>query len=315
MGRPASFRAGFTGVFLALASAMAASPALAADDGARAYRLAPKGVRAAQLWGIATRGNTTASGQDALINAQIDVNMAIPLMVLPFSLGGNMGVLGAALPMGKVTGRVTAGQQTLRASDSGLADAQVFALVGLVNMPSLKAEDYVKKQAGTTLALITKASIPIGSHSGQRALNLGANRWAFTAGLPLNIALTDSYVDPGYASIEIMPSVTFYTPDNDPFGAALRVTKKPYYLLEMHVTKNLSAKTFVSFDVLAGTGGATRTDGIANNDTTEGVGVGVTMATMLSSSIELRGSVGTVLAKNATGFNTDLFRIGLTKAF
>jgi hypothetical protein len=272
-------------------------------------------MHAAQMFGLATRGNQTASGQDALANAQIDVNLALPILVLPFKLNGQIGMLGGSLPWGGVSGKLTQGPQRFTASNTGFGDALVFALVGLYNMPALKPEDYARHHAGTSLGFVGKASIPTGSRSSQRPLNLGANRWAFTAGLPLTVSLTDTYVDPGYAGIEIMPSVTVYTPDNDPFGPAARVTKRPYYQLEMHATKNLSAKTFVSFDVAAGTGGATRTDGIDNNNTTSGVGIGLTAATMLSGSIELRGTVGTVVVRNATGFDTDLFRIGLTKAF
>lgn len=289
--------------------------AVAADDGARAYRLGPKDTQAAAVFGVFTRGNASVDTGTILADADIDVNLALPMYIKGISIGGQAATVGVILPAGEVKGQVQVGPTRLGAKDSGIGDLTVFAMVGLHNMPSLSLQDYVTHKAGVSVAGLLKVSTPTGSYSSARPLNLGGNRWVIQAALPMTFALTETNVDPKYGSIEIMPSVTFYTENDDVFGAAQRQTQSPLFMLEAHVTKNLSPKTFVSLDLLAIDGGKTKTDGISNNDVKRGLGLGGTIATMITPSIEFRATYGASVARNDTGLDTDMLRVGITKVF
>jgi hypothetical protein len=311
--RPGNVSAWLASILCAGLAAASSQPALAADDGARAYRLAPDGTQAIALFGLGTRGNTSVDTGTILANADLDVNIALPMYVTNFSLGGQAATVGVTLPIGEVKGQVQAGPNRLTAKDSGIGDLGLFAIVGLHNMPSLKPEAYVTHKAGLAVALMGMATVPTGHYSSARPLNVGANRWSFRASMPMTLSLTDTYVDPKYASIELMPSVTFYTTNNDVYGPAGRQSQSPLFMQEGHVTRNLSPKTFVSFDALVIHGGSTKTDGISNNDRKSGLGIGATIATMISSSVELRATYGASVARNATGIDTKMLRVGLTK--
>ena len=63
-------------------------------------------------------------------------------------------------------------------------------------------------------------------------------------------------LDPSLASLELTPSVMFFTTNNDPQNAAT-LEQNPLAKLEGHVTRNFGSALWVSLDALYGRGGET----------------------------------------------------------
>src|SRR5262249_24804633 len=163
-------------------------------------------------------------------------------------------------PFGRVKGSVNRASGTESASVSGLGDATVGAMLGLVGAPALAAKEYDQHQPGFTLGALGKITIPTSEYDSSRPISLGANRWALQLGAPIVQYFGKSLLDPSLASLELTPSVTFFTSNNDPHNANTR-TQDPLAKLEGHITRNVGPAFWVSLDALYSRGGETTTDG------------------------------------------------------
>ena len=84
--------------------------------------------------------------------------------------------------------------------------------------------------------------------------SFGSNRFAYQLGLPTVFASGRSYRDPALTSLEVLPTLTFYEANDDPFGAA-RSAKDVLFSVEAHLTRNLGRRVWVSADMLYRLGG------------------------------------------------------------
>lgn len=296
-----------------------AAPAAAIGDGARAYQLVPAGSNILSAYGIFLDGNSSFDPSTATDNA----NIAIDVLALQFthqiSVGGNASGLFAVLPVGRVDGDVTIERPlrppvTLSGDSSGLGDIQLGAVIGLVGSPSLPIPQYVAFKPGFALGALGKVTIPTGSYSGDKAINLGTNRWIVQVGAPLGYYVGKSMLDPSLMTFELLPSVTFYGTNGDPFRAD-RQTQAPMFRLEAHATRNLNRALWIGIDAVASSGGKTTTDGVSDDNGKSSLELGGTVGFNLSKSFALKATYGGVVARNDNGLDGSGFRLVGTLIF
>lgn len=154
---------------------------------------------------------------------------------------------------------------------------QVGGTIGLVGAPALSPETFEAFRPGFGMSLLGRIYFPTGDYSDDRPVNLGANRFAYQVGLPMVFAAGRSYRDPALTSLEVLPTLTFYDDNRDPFGAG-RSAKDMLFTLEAHLTRNLGPRVWVSADILYRQGGATTTDGVSDENGMHGWSAGLTTA-------------------------------------
>lgn len=301
------------------ALAAAATPAHAIGDGARAYMLVPKGSHVLSAYGIFLDGNSSLDPSTAASNANIAIDVAALQYTHSITTGKTQSGLFVVMPVGRVNGSVDIERPlrppiTLAGSSSGLGDIQFGAVFGVVGSPSLAPRDYIAMKPGAALGALVKVTAPTGAYSGDKALNLGANRWAVQVGAPMGYIIGQSMLDPALMTFELLPSVTVFGTNTDPYNAD-RQTQKPIFRLEGHITRNLNRALWIGVDTILSTGGSTSTDGVSNGNSQSSWELGGTVGLNLSKSLSVKATYGGVIARNANGLDGDGFRLVGTMLF
>jgi len=89
------------------------------------------------------------------------------------------------------------------------------------------------------------------------------------------------YREPSFTSLEVLPTLTFYQSNDEPFAAA-RSTKAALASVEAHLTRNLGRRLWISADMLYRRGGETSTDGVADRNGMHGWSAGFSAALPVS---------------------------------
>lgn len=291
-----------------LATALA-SPAHAIGDGPRTYLLVPKGTDILAINFITQDGNSTIDPSAVFQGSSVSVDIAAPQLVHTFSVGSQQAGAFVVVPLGEVRGTIDIGNADLRGNSSTLGDIQLGVIFGVIGSPNLELREYATSAPEVAVGILSKLSLPTGAYSGNKIFNLGTNRWSLQAGPNISIPLAGkSRVAPDYTTFDMLPTVTFFGPNNDPLGGDRR-TQKPLWRLEVHLIRNLSPKIWVSLDGLGTTGGETRTDGVADGNSKSSLEVGGTIAMSVSKSLQLKATYGGVAARNENGLDGTAFRL------
>ena len=261
---------GAVAALAALGLACAAATARAQDDGPRVYQLAPVGLQTVTAFLVNKRGNEGPDPGQTAPGSQTRTDIFVLRYARTFDLAGRQFTPFAILPIGqlKVVQGVGAGGWS-----SGLGDAQLGATVGLFGAPALDRTAYAELRPALSTSLLGRVYFPTGDYSSGRPVNLGSNRFSYQVGLPTTFMFGQSYRDPRLTALEVLPTLTFYGANEEPFGADRR-TQAPLFSVEAHLTHSLPHRVWVSADLLYRDGGSSRTDGMDNHDPVHGWAAG-----------------------------------------
>lgn len=316
--RTRDFRSGCWVFFLlAFAAALSCSPdrARAQGDGARTYQLAPADTHLLTVFGIFDRSNQTTEDGIVFRGQTFDLNQVILRYAHPISIYGSAANVFGLLPIGEVTGAIHGDGLVLQGrTSSGIGDITIGGWFGLIGSPSLAPEEFATYKPGFSFAFLPKITASTGDYSSSRIVNFGANRWAFKLGFPIAYALGETLLDPELTTLEILPSVAFFTPNNDPFNAN-KVQQAPLYTVEAHITRNLNRVFWISVDGFYTHGGATTIDGIDNRNPEVSLGLGGTLGVTVSSNFFLKFTYGQIVARNSNGLEGRAIRLVAATAF
>ena len=259
---------------LSVGLSLRAAPADAQDDGPRVYQLAPEGLQTLTVFVVAKRGDEGPDPGQTTPGSQTRTDLVVLRYARTFNLGGRQFTPFAILPTGRlqVTQGVGAGGQS-----GGFGDAQLGATLGLLGAPALDGASYAAYRPWLSTSLLGRIFFPSGAYSSAQPVNLGANRFSYQLGLPTTFMFGQSFRDARLTALEVLPTVTFYGPNDAPFGATTR-TQAPMFSVEAHLTHNLPHRIWVSADLLYRNGGESRTDGVDNEDPVHGWSAGASAA-------------------------------------
>ena len=256
--------------FAALGLSCAAPAAVAQDDGPRVYQLAPVGLQTVTAFLVNKRGNEGPDPGQTAPGSETRTDIFVLRYARTFDLAGRQVTPFAILPIGqlKAVQGVGAGGRS-----SGLGDAQLGATVGLFGAPALDRTAYAAYRPALSTSLLGRIYFPTGDYSSGRPVNLGTNRFSYQVGLPTTFMFGQSYRDPRLTALEVLPTLTFYGANEEPFGADRR-TQAPLFSVEAHLTHSLPYRMWVSADLLYRDGGSSRIDGVDNHDPVHGWAAG-----------------------------------------
>ena len=284
-----------------------ATTAQAQDDGPRVYQLQPVGAKTFTAFAVAKRSNEGPEPGSVSPGTEIDTNILIFRYTQTFDLAGRALAPFVILPFGEV-------KATGAPTSSGLGDMQIGATLGLFGSPALSRQAYAAYRPRFGTSVLARVYFPTGEYKAAKPVNLGANRVSYQLGLPTVLAWGASYRDPALTSWEILPTLTFYEPNNSPFGAS-RVSKAPLFSVESHLTHNLGQRVWISADLLWRRGGETRTDGLSDGNAMRGWSAGGSFAFPLAQRASLILTYEQVIARNDDGPDGWFFRTALVAPF
>jgi len=299
---------------IAAASLAIAGGAHAQDDGPRVYQLAPLGAKTFTAFAVAKRGNETPESGDVVTGSQIDTDIVVLRYAQTFSLGGRQFTPFFILPTGHVRSTAQGPAGKVVTESGGLGDVQVGGVIGLFGAPALAPEAFARFRPQVSSGLLVRVFFPTGAYSRDQPVNLGANRHAYQLGLPIGVVLGQSYLDRSLTTLELLPTVTFYDANAQPYAAA-RVTKAPQLALESHLTRNFGHSIWVSADMLYRHGGETTTDGRADRNPIRGWSAGLSGAVRLAPKATVVLTYEHVVERSDQGPDGWFFRTALVVPF
>jgi hypothetical protein len=212
------------------------------------YWNAPVGTNILQAYFWTASGNSvTPENSQTSPYLDTDINIGILGYNRIVDVAGHSAIVTAVMTAGKVSGETTklVLNRDLRSS-SGIGDLYLQGVINLFGAPALSAEAFGTYKQDTVLSLLVGVTAPTGDYEGNRALNLGMNRWNLRVGLPFVQTLGD-WIPGEITTLEILPSVWFYG-DNDDSILGSTLSQDPMYTVEAHITRDITAEIFVSLD-------------------------------------------------------------------
>ena len=297
---------------LAVALMCSATVARAQDDGARVYQLQPVGAQVVTAFGVVKRGNEGPDPGEVFGGVTTETNTAVFRWAGTFDLWGRQLNPFVILPTGAVSSTPAGGASK---TSRGLGDIQVGAVVGVLGEPALSRAEYATYRPKVSVGLLNRIYFPTGAYNSSQAVNFGANRFTYQVGLPTAFLLSGaSYVDPRLTTLELLPTLNFYTANDAPFQA-VRTTRDPLFSLEGHLTHSFSRRVWISADMLYREGGGTVTDGVPNHDAQSGLSAGASFVFPFAGPTNLSLTYEHVVARNDNGPIGWFFRAALLAPF
>ena len=199
---------------------------------------------------------------------------------------GRAGKLDVVLPYAWLSGTAKVAGRPESREVSGLGDPQRSLLVSL---RTARRRSRWRSSTTTHQDLIVGASLavtaPLGQYDSDKLVNIGTNRWSFKP----EIGISKTW---GPVTLELAPSVTFYT-DNDDFLGSKKLQRDPLYAVQGHVIYHTRHGLWAALDATYYTGGRTTVDGVPG-ESLQDVRVGGTLAIPINryNSIKLSASTG-----------------------
>jgi hypothetical protein len=241
-------------------------PALAIDDGARAYWKLRDGTNVVsfQYLNLDMQASDTQQFDPSLYiypNSDSDADIFIAsyarhmtLFNRPSSLAVNLvggsvdvDVNTSLAPPGFLPPGVTPGA-SFSQSASGFGDPTAQIDVNLFGTPPLVSTvDLLNYEPTWTVDTAVMLALPVGSYDDDKLVNMGLNRWYGRLALPVKYHF--GTFAPGYmSSFELTPSVWLFGENDDFVGQKLE--NDPLWQIEAHLTHDFTRTFFGSVDVL-----------------------------------------------------------------
>ncbi len=292
------------GIALAVIFLSFGSPAIAVDDGARAYWKARDGAHVVSvqylfLDMVATDTQTFDPAHFIYPNSKAEAKLFMASYAHHFTLFNRpssvaLNLLGGSadvnvdtnlVPSPFLPSGITPGA-SFSQSASGYGDPTVQLDVNLFGTPPLISNvDLVNYEPTWTLDAAVMLAAPIGQYDGDRLINIGLNRFYGRFALPMKYHL--GAFAAGYkTSIELTPSVWLFGQNDDFLGQTLE--NDPLWQVEAHVTHDLTRSFYGSVDLLYRRGFQSEIDGIGVGDELEVGNLGLTLNYQLTNNFVMR---------------------------
>jgi len=289
-----------------VAMSLICGPAIAQDDGARAYWKGRAGTNVVSFQYL----NMHLDASDALQfdpahyiypSADIDADIFVanyarhmtlfdrPSIFMVTVVGGSVEAdfdtsltPPEFLPPGVVPGT------SFSQSASGYADPSVQLDVNLLGTPKIKTIfDYMNYEPTWTLDAAVMLGVPLGQYDADKLVNMGLNRFYGRLAFPFKYHF--GVFTPGYrSSLEVVPSVWLFAENDDFLGQTLK--NDPLWQLEAHWTHDFTRQFFGSIDLLYRNGFQTEIDGVNLGSDIEIGNLGFTLDFGVTDNVTIRTS-------------------------
>jgi hypothetical protein len=281
-------------------------PALAQDDGARAYWNAQAGTQmfSFQYFRMdigASDSQAFDPGHYIYPNSDTEASVFLlswgyhmtlfnrPSILAVTILGGHVGVdvNTNKIPPEYLPPGVRPGT-SISQSSSGFADPSMQLVVNLLGTPPLRGGvDLLNYEPTFSLDLAMLIAFPIGEYESEKLVNLGLNRWYGRVALPFKYHF--GVFDPGHmSSLEVIPSVWLFAENSDFMGQKLE--NDPLWSLEAHLTHDFTTHFFGSLDMLYQSGFHSKINGEDAGEKLEIGNLGFALNYQISDNVVIRTS-------------------------
>jgi hypothetical protein len=282
---------------------------------ARFYWKSLSGGNAVPLIYNSMSGNTNPFDPAHLVSpgADIEASLAIAGYGRSLTLFGRGALVAVLVPMGNISGEVTAAGQTLSQTARGFGDPTVEFDINLIG-PKSQASlvDVLRYQPGFSLDLIVDLAVPIGEYDDSRSLNIGQNRWYGRLGAPIVWQL-GAWVPGRRTTLEFLPAVWLFGKNDNFVGQTLETD--PLFQLDAHLTRDFTGSLWGSLDGSWYQGGAATLDGV-EGDKLDNLAFGLTLGYQINDNLGLTVGYKSTVNDSAPGdIQMDGFMVSLVSGW
>jgi Putative MetA-pathway of phenol degradation len=261
-----------------------ASVASAQDLEPRAYTNTPVGINFLVAGYAYQMGDVVTDAAVPLEDGKVHVHGAVLAYARSFGLFGKSSKLDVIVPYGWASGSAKVQGQPRDRYIDGFGDPRFRLSVNFYGAPAITMEEFESFHQDVVVGASLQIVPPLGQYDPDKLLNIGTNRWAFKPEMGISKTI-------GPASIEVQPSIAFYTDNDDFLGGKVR-KQNPIYAVQGHLVYRFGAPFWASLDGTFYGGGKTTVDGVENDDRQANARIGLTAALSLTrhNSIKLYAS-------------------------
>ncbi|HQR17509.1 MAG TPA: transporter [Gemmatimonadales bacterium] len=275
---------------------------------ARFYWKTLSGSSAVPLIFLSLNGNSNPldPAHIALPGAAVEATVAPVGYARTFVLFDRAAMAAALVPMGRISGDVTAFGNTVHETASGFGDPLLELDVNVIGKKPIRSlPDLLRYEPGFSLDLLVDVALPVGEYNDEQALNLGQNRWYGRVGAPIVWQL-GPWVPGKRTTLEFLPSLWLFGDNSDYLGQTLET--EPLFQLEGHLTRDLTKGLWVSLDGTWYTGGVPKVDGVEGS-ALDNLGLGYTLGYTVNDNIQATvGYMSTINDSEPGDLQMDGFR-------
>ncbi len=263
---------------------LAAATAQAQELEPRAFTNTPVGMNFLVVGYAYTKGDVALDTSAPIEDGDITVHTAFLAYVRSLDVWGHAGKLQLALPYAWLSGSTKVDGRPIGTEISGLGDPQVKFSLLLYGGPALSFQEFENYVPDFIVGASFAVTAPLGQYDSDRIVNIGTNRWSFRP----EIGIAKTW---GPVTLELAPSATFYT-DNDDF-LGKRLQREPLYAVQGHVVYHTRFGLWAAIDATYYGGGRKSVGGV-EGESLQDVRVGGTLAIPIDrhNSLKLSASTG-----------------------
>jgi hypothetical protein len=222
----------------------------------RVYLASPVGTNVVVVAAARSTGDVVADPTAPIAGARARIGVLAGAYFRSINFFGRSASLGATVPL--LRGRASApiNGEEVRVDRFGQGDAQVRLTVNLAGSPAMDLRTFAKRGRHVNLGTSIVTVVPMGQYDGTRIVNLGSNRWAFKPELGLSAPVGERWLVDGYFG-------TWFFGDNADYLGQRRA-QAPLISTQVHLSYNLSLRSWAAFDATFYSGGRLTVGGVAN---------------------------------------------------
>ena len=230
--------------------------------------------------------------------ANINATLALAGYARTFSLFDRAAMAAILLPMGHISGEVTAAGKLFNQSANGFGDPMLEFDINILGPRAQKnIPDALRYEPGFSVDLLADLALPIGEYNSSQPLNLGQNRWYGRLGVPI-IWQLGPWVPGRRTTLEFLPAVWFFGTNDNYVGQTLKTD--PMFQLDAHLTRDLTEHFWGSLDAAWYTGGQSSINGVAGKNLNN-LGAGLTLGYTINDNLNLTVSYKSTVNDSAPG--------------
>ncbi len=241
--------------------------------------------------------------------ASFDATMAMVGYAHTFSMFDRSAMAAVIMPMGRISGDVTAGGRTISQQASGFGDPMIEFDINLIGPRSQKnIPDLLRYEPGFSLDLLADIALPIGEYDNKSPVNIGQNRWYGRVGAPV-IAQLGDWVPGRRTTLEFLPAVWVFGDNTDFVGQTMKTD--PLFQLDAHLTRDFTEHLWGALDAAWYSGGQATIDGVKGSKLNN-AGFGLSLGYTINDNLNLTfGYLSTVNDKAPGDLRMDGFTVSL----
>jgi len=273
-------------VFGIIATVLMGANTKAQDAEPRSYSNSPVGLNFLIAGYAYSQGKMAFDPDLSIADAQFHTHTEALAYVRSLDVFGKSAKFDVILPYSSFSAHALVDGQPRAREMSGFGDPRFRFSINLFGAPALSVKEFASYKQDLIIGASLQVSAPLGQYDNSKLLNLGNNRWSFRPELGFSKAS-------GPWTVEVAPSVTFFT-DNTDFFNGSRFAQAPIYLVRGHIIYNFESGVWVSLDGSYFTGGRTTLNGERGDNEQTNTRAGLTLALPVDrhNSIKLNASTG-----------------------